>query len=77
MPPVVPPQVPFVAPSTASEGAAPAHSSFVVSQFHGCNIAMSWFLATDGHYKYVLTGVAGVMGVAGGVAAGVAGGVSE
>eukprot|EP01065_Artemidia_motanka_P008014 TRINITY_DN14003_c0_g1_i1.p2 TRINITY_DN14003_c0_g1~~TRINITY_DN14003_c0_g1_i1.p2 ORF type:complete len:637 (+),score=193.67 TRINITY_DN14003_c0_g1_i1:54-1913(+) len=33
-----------------------AHVDFVTSQFHGCNIAMSWFLATDGHFKYVTFG---------------------
>ena len=27
-----------------------------MSQFHGCNIAMSWYLAMDGRYKYVVFG---------------------
>eukprot|EP01064_Diplonema_japonicum_P027660 TRINITY_DN4046_c2_g1_i2.p1 TRINITY_DN4046_c2_g1~~TRINITY_DN4046_c2_g1_i2.p1 ORF type:complete len:560 (+),score=170.94 TRINITY_DN4046_c2_g1_i2:43-1722(+) len=32
------------------------HSQYVVSQFHGCNIAMSWYLITDGVYKLVVFG---------------------
>jgi len=32
------------------------HPDIVVSQFHGCNIAMSWYLATNGTYKYVVFG---------------------
>lgn len=31
-------------------------SDIVVSQFHGCNIAMSWYLAMDGRYKHVVLG---------------------
>eukprot|EP00755_Sulcionema_specki_P019737 Sspe_Gene.70221::Locus_41454_Transcript_2_4_Confidence_0.286_Length_1886::g.70221::m.70221/K12376/ARSK; arylsulfatase K len=33
-----------------------SHTPYVVSQFHGDNIAMSWYLVTDGHYKYVVFG---------------------
>ena len=32
------------------------HSKYVTSQFHGCNIAMSWYHITDGEYKYVVFG---------------------
>eukprot|EP01062_Namystynia_karyoxenos_P017708 TRINITY_DN16555_c1_g2_i1.p2 TRINITY_DN16555_c1_g2~~TRINITY_DN16555_c1_g2_i1.p2 ORF type:complete len:581 (+),score=214.42 TRINITY_DN16555_c1_g2_i1:80-1744(+) len=43
-------------PMLTGQQRASDHSDFVVSQFHGCNIAMSWFLATDGRYKYVTFG---------------------
>jgi len=29
---------------------------FVVSQFHGCNIAMSWFMCVGPRYKYIVYG---------------------
>eukprot|EP00463_Aulacantha_scolymantha_P000106 TRINITY_DN1060_c0_g1_i1.p1 TRINITY_DN1060_c0_g1~~TRINITY_DN1060_c0_g1_i1.p1 ORF type:complete len:204 (-),score=20.00 TRINITY_DN1060_c0_g1_i1:138-749(-) len=34
----------------------PTRPDFVISQFHGCNIAMSWFLIRQGDYKYVTYG---------------------
>eukprot|EP00041_Stephanoeca_diplocostata_P010794 m.173225 g.173225 ORF g.173225 m.173225 type:complete len:673 (+) comp18296_c0_seq18:64-2082(+) len=37
-------------------GGTAEHHDFVVSQFHGCNIAMSWYLAVNGTYKYVVFG---------------------
>ena len=37
-------------------GNRPQHKDFVISQFHGCNIAMSWYLAVNGTYKYVVFG---------------------
>lgn len=34
----------------------PTRPDYVISQFHGCNIAMSWFLIRQGDYKYVTYG---------------------
>jgi len=33
--------------------------SYVVSQFHGCNIAMSWFMIRQGDFKLVVYGTGG------------------
>jgi len=45
--------VPFL---HGNKSAGLGHTSIAVSQFHGCNIAMSWYLAMDGRYKYVVFG---------------------
>eukprot|EP01063_Lacrimia_lanifica_P000394 TRINITY_DN10199_c0_g1_i1.p2 TRINITY_DN10199_c0_g1~~TRINITY_DN10199_c0_g1_i1.p2 ORF type:complete len:567 (+),score=207.46 TRINITY_DN10199_c0_g1_i1:64-1764(+) len=37
-------------------GGAAARSPYAVSQFHGDDIGMSWFLITDGVWKYVVFG---------------------
>eukprot|EP00038_Savillea_parva_P019881 m.29487 g.29487 ORF g.29487 m.29487 type:complete len:697 (+) comp4598_c0_seq1:74-2164(+) len=47
--------VPYLSAST--DPVPPSlHPTFAVSQFHGCNIAMSWYLAVNGTYKYVVFG---------------------
>ena len=44
----------------APQPSANGHADFVVSQFHGCNIAMSWFLIVqrveNTTYKYIIWG---------------------
>ena len=56
--PLLPAPTAAAGPGTwrAEAAAGPARRNFSVIQFHGCDIAMSWFSIVDGTHKYTVFG---------------------